>query len=67
MVAASSWVDEFIQRYETQGLGLWDDLDSDWDRRTHKYGIRRPTQDGSSSIGPLICGVTRALFIVLLL
>ena len=46
MVAASSWVDEFIQRYETQGLGLWDELDSDWVRRTHEYGIHRPTQDG---------------------
>ena len=39
MVAASSWVDEFI-------LGLWDELDSDWARRTHEYGVRRPTQDG---------------------
>ena len=42
MVAASSWVDEFLQRYETQGLGMWDELD--W--RTQEYGIRRPTQDG---------------------
>ena len=46
VVAASSWVDEFIQRYEAQGLGLWDELDSDWVRRTQEYGIRRPTQDG---------------------
>ena len=46
VVTASSWVDEFIQRYETQGLGLWDELDSDWARRTQEYGIRRPTQNG---------------------
>ena len=46
VAAASSWVDEFIQRYETQGLGLWEELDSDWVRRTQEYGIRRPTQDG---------------------
>ena len=46
VAAASSWVDEFIQRYEAQGLGLWDELDSDWVRRTQEYGIRRPTQDG---------------------
>ena len=46
VAAASSWVDELIQRYEAQGLGLWDELDSDWVRRTQEYGIRRPTQEG---------------------
>ena len=39
MVATSSWVEEFLERYQTQGLGMFDDLEADW-------GIRRPTQDG---------------------
>ena len=61
MVAASSWVDEFIQCYETQGLGMWDELDSD----SAPADLLR--MDGSLSIGPLICGVTLALFTALLL
>ena len=46
MVATSSWVEEFLERYQTQGLGMFDDLEADWARRTQEYGIRRPTQDG---------------------
>ena len=45
-VATSSWVEEFIARYQAQGLGMVDDLEEDWARRTREYGVRRPTQVG---------------------
>ena len=45
-MASASWVDEFIARYEAQGLGMIEDLDDDWTRRTREYGVRRPTQVG---------------------
>ena len=45
-VAAASWVEEFIARYQAQGLGMIEDLEDDWTRRTREYGVRRPTQVG---------------------
>ena len=45
-VAYASWVEEFIARYQAQGLGMIDDLEADWTRRTREYGVRRPTQVG---------------------
>ena len=45
-LATASWTEEFVQRYETQGLAILNDLEADWIRRTNEYGLRRPTRAG---------------------
>ena len=45
-MAYASWVEEFLSRYQAQGLGMIDDLEADWTRRTREYGMHRPTQVG---------------------
>ena len=45
-LARASWTEEFVQRYETQGLAILNDLEADWSRRTNEYGLQRPTPAG---------------------
>ena len=60
-MTTSSWVEEFIARYEAQGMNMIDDLEADWARCTQKYDLRRPSQEGQVlSIVPLIYGATPA-------
>ena len=42
-LAASSWPEEFVQRYEAHGLALLHTNEADWVQRTNEYGLRRPT------------------------
>ena len=42
-LAASSWPEEFVQRYEAHGLALLHTNEADWAQRTNEYGLRRPT------------------------
>ena len=42
-LAASSWQEEFVQRYEAHGLALLHTNEADWVQRTNEYGLRRPT------------------------
>ena len=42
-LAASSWPEEFAQRYEAHGLALLHTNEADWVQRTNEYGLRRPT------------------------
>ena len=42
-LAASSWPEEFVQRYEAHGLALPHTNEADWVQRTNEYGLRRPT------------------------
>ena len=42
---ASSWPEEFVQRYEAHGLALLHTNEADWVQRTNEYGLlRRPTR-----------------------
>ncbi len=43
-VVTASWTQEFVQRYEAQGLAILNDLEADWSRRADEYGLQRPTQ-----------------------
>ena len=43
-LVASSWTEEFVQRYETHGLALLNNNEADWIQRTNEYGLRRPTR-----------------------
>ncbi len=43
-LATSSWTEEFVQRYETHGLAILNDLEADWIQRTTEYGLQRPTR-----------------------
>ena len=43
-MVASSWPEEFVQRYETHGLALLHNNEADWIQRTNEYGLRRPTR-----------------------
>ena len=43
-LVASSWPEEFVQRYETHGLALLHNNEADWIQRTNEYGLRRPTR-----------------------
>ena len=45
-LATASWTEEFVQRYETQGLAILNDLEADWLRRTNENGLQRPTRAG---------------------
>ena len=42
-VAASSWPEEFVQRYEAHGFALLHTNEADWAQRTNEYGLSRPT------------------------
>ena len=42
-LAASSWPEEFAQRYEAHGLALLHTNEADWVQRTNEYGLRHPT------------------------
>ena len=42
-LVASSWPEEFVQRYEAHGLALLHTNEADWVQRTNEYGLRRPT------------------------
>ena len=42
-VAASSWPEEFVQRYEAHGIALLHTNEADWAQRTNEYGLSRPT------------------------
>ena len=43
-LAASSWPEEFVQRYEAHGLALLHTNEADRAQRTNEYGLSRPTQ-----------------------
>ena len=42
-LAASSWPEEFVQRYEAHGLALLHTNEADWAQRANEYGLSRPT------------------------
>ena len=42
-LVASSWPEEFVQRYEAHGLALLHTNEADWVQRANEYGLRRPT------------------------
>ena len=41
-LAASSWPEEFAQRYEAHGLALLHTNEADWVQRTNEYGAPPP-------------------------
>ena len=42
----ASWVEEFLARYHAQGLGMLNDLEQDWARRTLESGVNCPSRVG---------------------
>ena len=40
VVQASSWPEEFVQRYEAHRLALLHTNEADWVQRTNEYGLQ---------------------------
>ena len=49
-LAALSWPEEFVQRYEAHRLALLHTNEADWAQRTNEYGLSRPTVSDSEAV-----------------